>query len=54
MVIENEYVPARNVEQEASTRLGESLDANVMHSSGQVNSVIALIGRLSLSEVAPT
>ena len=52
MVIENEYVPARNVEQEASTRLGESLDANVMHSSGQVNSVIALISPLALRSCA--
>ena len=42
MVIENEYLPARSVENEAVARLGESLDAGVVAASGQVNAVIAL------------
>ena len=52
VVIENEYVPADNVEEEARVRLGESLDAAVAHSSGQVNSVIALRSPTSLRDCA--
>ena len=42
VVIENEYAPATNVEAEARYRLGESLDPDVVSSSGSVNAAIAL------------
>ncbi len=42
VVIENEYVPAHTVEAEARDRLGESLDASVVHASGRINAAIAL------------
>ena len=42
VVIENEYLPARSVEDDAVARLGESLNAGVVAASGQVNAVIAL------------
>ena len=42
VVIENEYVPARNVEAEARERLGEFLDSSVVKASGRINSAISL------------
>ena len=42
VVIENEYMPARNVEAEARERLGEWLNANVVNASGRVDVAIAL------------
>ena len=42
LVIENEYLPARDVEAEAAARLGARLDVSVVRASGEVNSVIAL------------
>ena len=42
VVIENEYLPAHTVEAEARDRLGESLDADVVHASGRINAAIAL------------
>ena len=42
VVIENEYLPANTVEVEARDRLGESLDASVVHASGRINAVVAL------------
>ena len=48
VVIENEYVPARNVEAESLERLGETLDTDVVGSSGAVNAVIALKSPLEL------
>ena len=50
MVIENEYAPADNVEEEARVRLGESLDAEISRGSGKVNSVIALRSPTSLRD----
>ncbi len=48
VVIENEYVPARNVEAESLERLGETLDADVVGNSGAINAVIALKSPLEL------
>ena len=48
VVIENEYVPARNVEAESLERLGETLDTDVVGSSGAINAVIALKSPLDL------
>ncbi len=48
VVIENEYVPARNVEAESLERLGETLDTDVVGSSGEINAVIALKSPLEL------
>ena len=42
VVIENEYLPANTVEDDAIERLGESLDAGVVQASGQINAVVAL------------
>ncbi len=42
VVIENEYLPANTVEEEARERLGESLDASVVQATGKVNAVVAL------------
>ncbi len=50
VVIENEYIPADNVEEEASSRLGEVLDAGTAGRSGSVNSVIALRSPTSLRD----
>ena len=50
VVIENEYTPARSVENEAVTRLGESLNAAVVATSGQVNAVIALKSPIELRD----
>ena len=48
VVIENEYVPARNVEAESLARLGETLNSDVVGSSGEINAVIALKSPLDL------
>ena len=48
VVIENEYVPARNVEAESLERLGETLNSDVVGSSGEINAVIALKSPLEL------
>lgn len=48
VVIENEYVPARTVETESLERLGETLDSDVVGSSGEINAVIALKSPLDL------
>ena len=48
VVIENEYVPARNVEAESLERLGETLDADVVGNSGAINAVIALKSPIEL------
>ena len=52
VVIENEYVPARNVEAEARERLGELLDANVVNASGRVDAAIALRSPTELQDCA--
>ena len=52
VVIENEYLPANTVEEEARERLGERLDASVVEASGQVNAVIALRSPTGLNECA--
>ena len=51
-MIENEYMPADGVEEEARVRLGESLDAEISRGSGNVNSVIALRSPISLRDCA--
>ena len=52
VVIENEYAPATNVEAEARYRLGESLDPDVVSSSGSVNAAIALRSPMDLHDCA--
>ena len=52
VVIENEYVPAHTVEAEARDRLGESLDASVVHASGRINAAIALRSPTELHDCA--
>ena len=52
VVIENEYVPAGNVEAEARYRLGESLDPDVVLFSGKVNAAIALRSPTDLHDCA--
>ncbi len=42
VVIENEYLPARTLEDEAVARLGEKLDEDVTGVDGEVNAVVAL------------
>ena len=42
VVIENEYLPARTLEDEAIARLGEKLDEDVTDVKGEVNAVVAL------------
>ena len=42
VVIENEYLPARTLEDEAIARLGEKLDEDVTGVDGEVNAVVAL------------
>ena len=42
VVIENEYLPARTLEDEAIGRLGEKLDEDVTGVDGEVNAVVAL------------
>ena len=42
VVIENEYLPARTLEEEAIARLGEKLDEDVTGEEGEVNAVVAL------------
>ena len=42
VVIENEYLPANTVEDDAKERLGESLDAEVVQASGRINAAVAL------------
>ena len=48
VVIENEYLPANTVEAEARERLGESLDASVVHASGRINAAVALRSPIEL------
>ena len=52
VVIENEYVPATNVEAEARYRLGESLDSDVVSFSAEVNAAIALRSPIDLRDCA--
>ena len=52
VVIENEYLPAHTVEAEARDRLGESLDAGVVHASGRINAAIALRSPTDLHDCA--
>ena len=52
VVIENEYLPAHTVEAEARDRLGESLDASVVHASGRINAAIALRSPTDLHDCA--
>ncbi len=42
VVIENEYFPAHNVEEEALQPLGEILDAGVVGASGRIDAAVAL------------
>lgn len=42
VVIENEYLPAYTVENEAASRLGASLDFSVVNASGRIDSAICL------------
>ena len=48
VIIENEYLPARTVEPEAISRLGEDLDVNIVDISGTINAVVALRSPLDL------
>ena len=48
VIIENEYLPARTVEPEAISRLGEDLDVNIVDISGAINAVVALRSPLDL------
>ena len=50
VVIENEYLPANDVEEEALGRLGESLDASVVHATGRINAVVALKSPTALND----
>ena len=52
VVIENEYLPANTVEEEALERLGESLDASVVQATGKVNAVVALRSPADLHDCA--
>ncbi len=52
VVVENEYVPANTVEDEARGRLGESLDATVVGASGRVNAVVALRSPTQLHDLS--
>lgn len=49
VVVENEWMPARTVEAEARSRLGEVLDSQKVQRSGTVRSAVALRTPLSLS-----
>lgn len=49
VVVENEWLPARTVEAEARSRLGEALDSQKVQRSGIVRSAVALRTPLSLS-----
>ena len=51
-MIENEYVPAGSVEAEARYRLGETLNSDVVPSSGRVNAAIALRSPTDLHDCA--
>ena len=48
VIIENEYLPARTVETEAISRLGEDLDENIVGSSATINAVVALRSPIDL------
>ena len=48
VIIENEYLPARTVEPEALSRLGEELDENIVGTSAAINAVVALRSPLDL------
>ena len=48
VIVENEYLPARTVDSEAISRLGEKLDANILNLSGEINAVVALRTPLDL------
>ena len=48
VIIENEYLPARTLEPEAISRLGEDLDVNIVDISGKINAVVALRSPLDL------
>ena len=51
VVIENEYVPARTLEDEAIDRLGEKLDEDVTGEEGVVNAVVALKSPMELRRI---
>ena len=51
VVIENEYLPARTLEDEAIARLGEKLDEDVTGVDGEVNAVVALKSPRNLRQV---
>ena len=48
VIIENEYLPARTLETEAISRLGEILDEETVGTSGNINAVVALRSPLDL------
>ncbi len=48
VIVENEYLPARTVEPEAISRLGELLDTNILNLSGKINAVVGLRSPLAL------
>ena len=52
VVIENEYLPANTVEAETRGRLGEFLDASVVHASGRINAAVALRSPTELHDCA--
>ena len=52
VVIENRYLPARNIEESALNRLGNHLDASVVKSSGQINAAIALRSPATINDCA--
>ena len=49
VIIENEYIPARTLEPEAISRLGEELDTNIVGLAGKIDAVIALRSPLDLN-----
>ena len=50
VILENEYIPARTVESDAQSRLGETLDTNVTGVDGTINAVVALKSPIELRD----
>ena len=50
VVVENEYLPAGTLEQDAVGRLGETLNSQVANATGTVNAVVALRSPLALHD----
>ena len=50
VVVENEYLPAGTLEQDAVGRLGETLNSQVANATGAINAVVALRSPLALRD----